>query len=113
MNDVESYLAALSPEKRATLDSVRAAISAALPGATEEIRYGMPTFVQGKAVAGYAASADHCSYHPMSGHVIAAMATDLRQFATSKGTIRFPVGMPLPADLIAKLVAARLAEIQS
>jgi uncharacterized protein YdhG (YjbR/CyaY superfamily) len=109
--DVEAYLAALNPDQRATLEAVRAAIRAALPEATEEIRYGMPAFVQGKAIAGYAASSGHCSYHPMSGSVVASLKNELAGYATSKGTIKFPIGQPLPDALIARLVQARLAEL--
>jgi uncharacterized protein YdhG (YjbR/CyaY superfamily) len=110
-NELESYLAKLSAEARATLEKVRAAIAAAAPGAGEGFSYGMPAFIQGKPVAGYAASAGHCAYYPMSGAITAALAADLAGYHTSKGAIRFPIGQALPAALIRKLVKARLAEI--
>jgi uncharacterized protein YdhG (YjbR/CyaY superfamily) len=111
--DVDAYLAALGEEKRATLEIVRASIRAAAPDATEDLRYGMPTFILGKPIAGYAASSEHCSYHPMSGSVVAALGDRLKDYETSKGTIRFAIGAALPRDLIGKLVAARLKEILS
>lgn len=109
--DVDAYLANLPSDKRATLEKIRAAIRAAAPDATEGISYGMPAFIQGKAIAGYAASAKHCSYFPMSGSIVGALVDDLAEYAKSKGAIRFPVGKPLPRALIRKLVRARLAEI--
>ena len=102
----------LSPDKRATLEKVRRAIRAAAPAAEEGMSYGMPAFIQGKPIAGYAAGANHCAYYPMSGEITTALAAELEGYETSKGAIRFPVGKPLPATLIRKLVRARLAEIE-
>ena len=109
--DVEAYLARLSPDKRATLEKVRQAIRSAAPQAREGMSYGMPAFIQDKPIAGYAASTSHCSYYPMSGAVTSALRAELERYETSKGAIRFPIGRPLPATLIRKLVKARLAEI--
>jgi uncharacterized protein YdhG (YjbR/CyaY superfamily) len=110
--DPDAYLAKLSPEKRATLEKVRKAIRAAAPDAEEGMSYGMPAFIRGKPIAGYAAAANHCSYYPMSGAITAALASELKSYDTSKGAIRFPIGKPPPAALIRKLVKARLAEIE-
>lgn len=110
--DVDAYLARLSADKRATLEKIRKAIRAAAPKAEERLSYGMPAFVQGKPIAGYSASATHCAYYPMSGAITSALEADLEGYETSKGAIRFPVGKPLPAALIRKLVKARLAEIE-
>jgi 3-methyladenine DNA glycosylase AlkD/uncharacterized protein YdhG (YjbR/CyaY superfamily) len=109
--DADAYLAKLSGAKRATLEKVRKAIRAAAPDAEEGMSYGMPAFIQGKPIAGYSASADHCSYFPMSGSITKALAADLEAYETSKGGFRFPIGQPPPAVLIRKLVKARLAEL--
>ena len=111
--DADAYLAKLSADKRATLEKVRKAIRAAAPDAEEGISYGMPAFIQGKPIAGYAASAQHCSYFPMSGAITAQLADDLAKYDVSKGGFKFPIGKPPPATLIRKLVKARLAEIEA
>lgn len=49
----------------------------------------------------------------MSGSVLAGMADALSDYEWSKGALRFPVDEPLPADLIAALVTARLAEVSA
>jgi 3-methyladenine DNA glycosylase AlkD/uncharacterized protein YdhG (YjbR/CyaY superfamily) len=109
--DADAYLAKLSVDKRATLEKVRQAIRAAAPHAEEGMSYGMPAFIEGKPIAGYSASADHCSYFPMSGAITAAFADELTKYEVSKGGVRFPIGKPPPAALIRKLVNARRAEI--
>lgn len=110
--DADVYLAKLSADKRATLEKVRKAIRAAAPDADEGMSYGMPAFIQGKPIAGYSASAAHCSYFPMSGAITKALAADLKKYEVSKGGFKFPIGKPPPATLVRKLVNARLAEIE-
>jgi uncharacterized protein YdhG (YjbR/CyaY superfamily) len=111
MTTPDDYLGKLSSDKRATLETVRRRIRAAAPQAEERMSYGMPAFVQGKPIAGYAAHSSHCSYHPMSGNITTELAGDLKGYQTTKGGIRFAIGEPLPAALVRKLVRARLAEI--
>jgi uncharacterized protein YdhG (YjbR/CyaY superfamily) len=109
---VEAYLARVPEPGRGTLQAVRATLRALLPEASEGISYGMPAFkVRTKPVAGYAAFPNHCGFYPMSGNVVAALKADLDGYETSKGGIRFSLDTPLPAELIEKLVKARLAEI--
>jgi len=110
---VDEYLADVPDAARPTLDKVRQRLRAALPqDATEGLSYGMPAFKQnGKALVAYAAFKNHCSLFPMSGAVFAKLADELKPYKTSKGTLQFPMGNPLPAALIKKIVKTRLAEL--
>ena len=94
--DADAYLAKLSADKRATLEKVRQAIRAAAPEAVEGLSYGMPAFIQGKPIAGYSASAAHCSYFPMSGAITAQFEDELANYEVSKGGFKFPIGKPPP-----------------
>ena len=112
--NTDEYLAAVPEPARGTLNKIRAAIRAAAPAeATEAIGYGMPTFRYKGALVGFAAFSHHCSFFPMSGSVIEAFQSELKEYETSKGTIRFPVDKPLPAALVKKLVKARVAQNES
>jgi uncharacterized protein YdhG (YjbR/CyaY superfamily) len=108
---IDEYLARLSDDERAALERLRKTIRAAAPKAEECISYGIPAFrLDGRLVAGFSASAAHCSYFPMSGSTVKALQHDLAGYDTSKGAIRFATDRPLPAALVRKLVKARIAE---
>ena len=108
--DVDAFLAAVSEEARATLQTLRETIRAAAPDATEGIGYAIPTFYQQGPLVAYAASKNHCSFYVMSPAVMAAHRDDLEPYDTATATIRFPANEPLPATLVRKLVKARIAE---
>ena len=110
--DVDAYLASVAADKREALEKLRAAIRAAAPRAEEGFSYGLPAFrLEGRPLVCFGASANHCSFFPMSPAVIRAHAADLKSYATSKGTIRFSPDKPLPAALVRKLVKARIGEL--
>ena len=110
-DSVDAYLADLEPESRDTLEKIRKAIAAAAPDATESTGYGMPGFyLAGHPLVYFAAFKKHCSFFPASNAVIERFADELRRFDVDKGTIRFPIGKPLPATLVKKIVRARIEE---
>lgn len=110
--DINSYLAGVDEPKRSTLERLRRSIHAAVPDAEECISYGMPAFkVQGKTVAGFAAFKNHLSYLPHSGTVLPNLAADLAGYHGTKSSLHFPIDEPLAAEIVNKLVSARLREL--
>jgi uncharacterized protein YdhG (YjbR/CyaY superfamily) len=108
--NTDEYLAHVPEPARSTLKKIRAVIRSVVPPeATEAISYGMPAFKYKGVLVWFAAFSNHCSLFP-GASVIEAFKNELKNFQTSKGTIRFPVDKPLSAALIKKLVKARLAE---
>lgn len=108
---IDEYLAGLTAEQRSALQRLRRAIHSAAPKAEECISYGLAAFrLNGKPLVAFGAWANHCAFYPMSGKTVALFREKLRNYQTSKGTIRFPAGRPLPASLIKKLVKARIAQ---
>jgi uncharacterized protein YdhG (YjbR/CyaY superfamily) len=110
---VDEYLERVPEPARTTLKNIRAVIRSVAPSeATESISYGMPTFKYKGMLASFAAFSDHCSLFPGSGPTI-AFKNELKNFQTSKGTIRFAPNKPLPATLLKRLMKARIAENES
>jgi uncharacterized protein YdhG (YjbR/CyaY superfamily) len=107
---VPEYLARLSREQRTALQQLRRTIRAAAPGAKECISYGVPAYYQqGKLLVAFGAARKHCAFYP-GAHPVRANRQELRAFDTSKGTVRFQPGCPLPAALVRRLVKCRLTE---
>jgi len=106
---VDQYLASQPPEIRGRLESIRKTIRTAAPGATEAIKYGMPTFVHHGNLVHFAACRDHLGFYPTPS-AIRQFAGELSSYATSKGAIQFPWDRPLPLPLITRMVRFRVAE---
>ena len=109
--EVDRYLDGLDETKRSTLSRLRRDILAVAPNAEECISYGVPGFkVRGRTIAGFAAFKNHLSYLPHSGSVFPELATELAGYTWSSGALRFPVDQPLPATLVASLIAVRMRQ---
>jgi len=108
---VDEYLAALPEDRRAWMQQLRDTIRAAAPDAVEVITYKMPGFRRnGTFLVSYDAYRRHYSLFPASDAVVEACRDELTPYLPGKGTISFPVGMPVPVELVAKIVRVRVAE---
>ena len=110
----DAYLSALPPDQQALLTDLRRSLGQLLPQATEVTSYAMPGFRIGKkVVAGYAGFARHCGFYPHSGGIIPLFAAELDAlgYKHSKSGVLFTPAHPLPQDLLARIVAARLTEV--
>jgi uncharacterized protein YdhG (YjbR/CyaY superfamily) len=109
--NIDEYLAAVPEPARGTLNKVRATIRSIVPAETTEgISYQVPTFKYKGPLIGFAAFSDHCSLFVMNPSVMEEFKNELKDYPTSKGTIRFPIDKPLPAAFLKKLVKARIAQ---
>jgi uncharacterized protein YdhG (YjbR/CyaY superfamily) len=108
---IDAYLATVKGEQRATLDALRRTIRSIVPAAEECISYGIPAFrLDGRIVAGFAATATGGSYYPFSGTTLGTLAHELEGYEGTKSAVHFSAERPLPRALVGKLIRARMAE---
>jgi uncharacterized protein YdhG (YjbR/CyaY superfamily) len=110
VHSIDEYIAEFSPETQRVLEELRALIMASAPGATETISYAIPTFdLNGRHLVHFAAFARHVGFYPEPSG-IEAFEEELRPYKSSKGSVQFPLGQPLPTDLIRRIVEFRVEE---
>jgi uncharacterized protein YdhG (YjbR/CyaY superfamily) len=108
---VDEYIATHPKDIQAILQRVRSAIRKALPGAEEVISYQIPTYkLHGGYVVYFAGWKHHYSLYPATDHLVAAFKDELAPYKVSKGTIRFPLALPVPVKLIERIAKFRAKE---
>ena len=112
VTSVDRYIAAQPEDTRAALETVRAAIRKAIPKAEEIISYKIPAYrLPGGVVIWFAGWKRHYSLYPATDHVRSALEQELGAYEVEKGTIRFPLGKPVPVALIRKIAKLRAGEV--
>jgi len=107
--NIDNYIADFPEDVQIILEKVRATVQQAAPKAKETIKYGMPTFVLNGNLVHFAAFKNHIGFYPAPTG-IDAFIKELEVFRTGKGTIQFPIGKPIPFNLITKVVKFRVEE---
>jgi uncharacterized protein YdhG (YjbR/CyaY superfamily) len=114
VSPIKGYLATVPTDRCALLEQLRRVIRRAVPSARECISYAMPAFrVEGGVVAGFAVTKTGASYYPFSGQTLDGMAAELNGYSRTKSALHFSAERPLSVALVRKLIAARMAEIES
>jgi uncharacterized protein YdhG (YjbR/CyaY superfamily) len=109
---VDEYIAAQPAASQVALGRVRCAIRAAAWGAEEGISYKIPAYtLHGTVVLYFAGWKQHYSIYPADDRLVAAFDGELEQFRASKGTLRFPLSVPVPVKLIERIARYRVKEI--
>ena len=109
-SSIDEYIAGFPPETQKALEEPRALIREVAPDATETISYAIPTFdLHGHHLVHFAGYAWHIGFYPVPS-AMEAFKEELAPYRSGKGSAQFPLGLPLPADLIRRIVAFRVAE---
>lgn len=112
MSEIDDFLEGLPDAQRQAFEVICRVVARVAPHAEPGKSYGMAAFrAGGKPLLGMTASREHLSVHPFSPAVVAAVAGDLAGFSLSKGTVRFTPEVPLPDEVVERMVRLRLAEI--
>jgi uncharacterized protein YdhG (YjbR/CyaY superfamily) len=106
---IDQYISAYAPEVQEILQTLRQVIREAAPEATEKISYQMPTFFLHGNLVHFAAFKNHIGFYP-APRGIEAFKEELAQYKGAKGSVQFPLGQPLPYELIGRIVQFRVEE---
>ena len=105
--NVDDYIAAAPKKLQPKLIQLRRIIKSAVPKAIEKISYGMPYYGYKGRLVYFRLSKNHIGLY-IPTPIIEEHKKELKNYSTSKATVRFPIGKPIPVSLIKKLVKARV-----
>jgi uncharacterized protein YdhG (YjbR/CyaY superfamily) len=88
---------------------VRETINYAVPDAEEVISYQMPAYRKNGMLVYFAGCKNHVGFYPTNSG-IENFKKELAGYKSSKGAVQFPVGQPMPLELIRQIVLFRVAE---
>ncbi|MBK9105175.1 MAG: DUF1801 domain-containing protein [Saprospiraceae bacterium] len=107
--DIDDYIAGFPGEVQDLLQQIRAAIQKVVPGAQEDIKYAIPTFVlNGKNLVHFAAFKHHIGFYPTPTG-IESFKKELSKYKQGKGSVQFPLDQPMPLKLITEIVTFNVA----
>lgn len=109
---IDEYLAPLPAAQRAALELFRVQVHAAVPEATETIAYDVPSFrLDGRYLLGFGIAGKRCSLY-VGRAAILAYERELAPYRQGRGTVTYDPDKPLPPELVASLIAARVAAVR-
>jgi uncharacterized protein YdhG (YjbR/CyaY superfamily) len=101
---IDEYIASFPDHVQAILKKIRGIIHEAAPDAKEAISYAMPTFtLNGRYLVYFAAYKKHIGMYPIPAGD-AALSAEIAPYIAGKGTLKFPLDLPIPFGLIARMV---------
>jgi uncharacterized protein YdhG (YjbR/CyaY superfamily) len=104
---VDAYIAAAPKAVQPMLRELRKAIKSVAPKAEEKMSYGMPFYAYHGRLIYFAAHTNHVGLYPIIGREKARFAKELKPYLAAKATLQFPIGKPIPIDLVQKVVKER------
>jgi uncharacterized protein YdhG (YjbR/CyaY superfamily) len=109
IKSIDEYIAGFPEETQNILEQVRAEIKKSAPGASETIKYAMPTFTLKGNLIHFAAFRNHIGLYPApSGDE--KFNNDIKAYKGAKSSLRFPIDKPIPLELIGRIVKFRIIE---
>lgn len=106
---IDEYILQFPHDVQEILNTLRKVIKEAAPDAEEKISWRMPTFALHGNLVHFAAHKNHIGFYPAPSG-IDAFKDELSEYKGAKGSVQFPLSMPMPYELISKIVKFRVAE---
>ncbi|WP_421944301.1 iron chaperone [Pedobacter sp.] len=108
MRPVESYISNFEEQKQVRLNQLRSLIIEMVPEIKESVSYKMPTYKNNKYVLYFGGYQNHIGFYPIGRNTELEDELVPYRAKNAKDTLHFPYNMPLPKDLIKKIVTLYL-----
>src|SRR5690625_4070295 len=95
VHTVDEFIAQQPESERMMLTELRQLIKDVAPEAEETIRWGMPTFIQGRNIAHFSVHTNHVGLH-VGASTVEHFNDELQDIRFAKGTIHLSKTSPLP-----------------
>ena len=106
---IDEYIANFPEDVQVVLEELRETVRKAAPDAHETIKYQIPTFVQGGILVHFAGYKNHIGFYPTPSG-IERFKQELSAYEGGKGSVKFPLGKPVPYGLIRQIVKFKVQE---
>ncbi len=106
---VADFIAKAPKESQKKLKEMRGILKSVAPGATEAIKWGVPTLAYKRILFAYSAIKGNISFMP-TPPIIVLFKKELKGYKTGKATVKFPLEKPLPKALILRMAKRRVKE---
>lgn len=111
MSVIDDYLLHVTPTQKESLEHIRSLVKQLTPEAEEVISYGVPAFKMNKRPLLYmGAFKDHMSIFPASDGMLEGVP-EIAAYRTSKGTLQFTEAMPIPDEVLKKIITYQIGTI--
>ena len=107
--NVDEYIKRYPADVQPVLQKIRQTIRKTAPEAKEVISYQIPGYMLNGVLIFFAAFRNHISVYP-APRENEAFKKELSAYKGGKGTVQFPIGQPIPYDLIMRITKFRLRE---
>lgn len=109
---VAEYFSRLPEDRAAALQRVREAIHACIPGLSETMAFGMPTFerADGEVILAMASQASYLNFYTCDLNMAALFGDRIKAAGLpkcGKSCVRFTVKKQIPTDLLQAMLASR------
>lgn len=109
---IDAALAEMPEPDRSVIADAIAVARRTVPTAEVGRSYGMPALIlDGAGLLSVMLTKRHIGVYPYSSAVVGRFADRFAPDMVSAGAMRFPLGAPIPADLLEQIVIARAEEI--
>jgi len=107
---VDEYIGTFPENVQTILTEIQRRVHAVMPGVEEAISYQIPTMkLDGRYLVYFAGWKHHVSVYPIPT-ADEAFQEELAPYKAARGTLRFPLGDPIPYELIDRVVVRLASE---